>query len=66
MSIQLQGEAEARFPYLTTAGNDHKCWAKRIMYRQERGDKTLTTLQINFARAALNIDQNDKEREGND
>lgn len=63
MSLQLQGEAEAKFPYLTAAGNDHKCWAKRIIYRQERGDKTLTTLQVNFARAALNIDQKNQEGE---
>jgi hypothetical protein len=32
---------------------DHKLWAKRIMERHKRGDKTLSTIQINFAKEAL-------------
>lgn len=54
MSIQLAGEAAARHPYNTTAGIDHKAWAKRILYRLDRGDKSLLAIQIQFAREALN------------
>lgn len=32
---------------------DHKLWAKRIMDRHRRGDKTLTLIQIDFAKEAL-------------
>lgn len=32
---------------------NHKLWAKRIMEREKRGDKTLTMIQKNFAREAL-------------
>lgn len=56
MSIQLRSEAEARYPYLTTAGFDHKCWARRIVYRDERGDKELSALQVKMAREAMNIE----------
>lgn len=52
MSSQLQFEAAARFPYATTAGHDHMAWAKRILFREERGDTTLTSIQIRFARQA--------------
>lgn len=53
MSTQLQFEAAARHPYATTAGHDHLAWAKRIQYREERGDKDLLAIQIRFARQAL-------------
>ena len=33
---------------------DHKRWAKVIMKRHEEGDKSLTPLQVRFAREALN------------
>lgn len=32
---------------------DHKLWAKRILKRRDEGDKTLSPLQINFAKEAL-------------
>lgn len=32
---------------------DHKLWAKRIMERHKAGDKTLTHIQISFAKEAL-------------
>jgi hypothetical protein len=32
---------------------DHKLWARRIIKRQEAGDKTLTMIQIRFAQEAL-------------
>lgn len=53
MSTQIRLEAEARYPVLTTAGRDEKAWAKRILYRAERGDKTLTTIQVQFAKQAI-------------
>lgn len=53
MSTQLQFEAAARHPYLTTAGHDHLAWAKRILFREERNDKELTSIQIRFAHMAI-------------
>lgn len=53
MSAQLQSEAAAQFPYRTTTGFDYKAWAKRIVYRDDRGDKELTSLQVKWAREAL-------------
>jgi hypothetical protein len=32
---------------------DHKLWAKKIMQRHKDGDKTLTQIQISFAKEAL-------------
>lgn len=54
MSVQIQLEAAARFPVLTTAGRDDKAWAKRILFREERGDTSLLSIQVRFARDALN------------
>lgn len=34
---------------------DPKAWAKRIMYRFEKGDKTVNLVQIQFASEALGI-----------
>lgn len=34
---------------------DPKEWAKRIMYRFEKGDKTVNLVQIQFASEALGI-----------
>jgi hypothetical protein len=34
---------------------DHKLWAKRILAREKKGDKTLSALQVRFAREALNV-----------
>lgn len=38
-------------------GIDHKRWAKRIMERHKNGDKTLSMIQIQFAKEALNQQQ---------
>lgn len=55
MSYQLKSEADARFPYLlANEQRDHKAWAKRIMYREERGDKELSAIQVQFAKQAMN------------
>jgi hypothetical protein len=55
MSLQLEIEAAARFPSATSTGRDFKAWAKRFIWRLEQGDKTLTTLQIRFAKEAMSI-----------
>ena len=34
---------------------DHRLWAKRIMERHKKGDKTLSNIQINFAKEALEV-----------
>jgi hypothetical protein len=36
---------------------DHKRWAKRIMERHQRGDKTLLPVQVSMAKAALNASE---------
>lgn len=56
MSQAIRYEAEAKFPINTTQGRDHKAWAKRIVHRFARGDKTLNSCQITFAHQALEID----------
>jgi hypothetical protein len=35
----------------------HKRWAKRIMERHQRGDKTLLPVQVSMAKAALNASE---------
>ncbi len=55
MSFQLRSEAEAKFPLTTELGRDNKAWAKRLVHRHQRGDKTLLHCQITFAYAALEI-----------
>lgn len=56
MSRVLEGEASAKFPYQTSRGLDHLAWAKRFVYRLERGDKTLLMVQIKFAKMALGVE----------
>lgn len=53
-----RSEAAARFPYLIGGGDqrDHLCWAKRINYREEKGDTLLTHYQVKEARMALGQD----------
>lgn len=53
MSLVLEAEAASRYPLNTTAGRDHKAWAKRILYREERGDKDLLIIQVKFAKEAM-------------
>lgn len=55
MSAVLRAEAEARYPTNTTNGRDHKAWAKRFVYRAERGDRDLLNVQIQFAYQALGM-----------
>lgn len=54
MSLQLEIEAAAQFPSVSITGRDFKAWAKRILWREERGDKDLTSIQLKFAREAMN------------
>jgi len=44
-----------KFPLLTKAGRDHKAWAKRIKYREQLKDDTLTAIQVRFANEALEV-----------
>lgn len=55
MSHAIRYEAEAKYPCVTTQGRDFKAWAKRIVHRFQRGDKTLMQCQIQFAHEALEI-----------
>lgn len=55
MSRNLHAEAFGVHPTLTHAGRDEKAWAKRIVWRQENGDRDLMPIQIQFARQALDI-----------
>lgn len=54
--MNLYHEAAARFPVVTATGRDLMAWAKRIVWREENGDKTLTMIQVQFARQALGLD----------
>lgn len=54
MSAALEAQARAMFPY---QGADHLAWCKRIMWRLEQGDKTLSMIQIQFAKMALNVQE---------
>ncbi|UOD28763.1 hypothetical protein INH39_25480 [Massilia violaceinigra] len=56
MSRAYELEAAAKFPMNTTNGRDYKAWAKRILHRDERGDKTLLSIQVKFARTAMGLD----------
>jgi len=55
MSIVLEAEASAKYPFKIKDGNDHRSWAKRILYRLERNDKDLLPIQIKFAQMAMGI-----------
>jgi hypothetical protein len=57
MSAVIRSEAEAKYPFKTTTGVDEKAWAKRFVYRAERGDKSLLPIQIKFAYMALDPEQ---------
>jgi hypothetical protein len=57
MNALIRSEAEARFPFkLSGGGVDYKAWAKRFVFRFERGDKTLLPVQVQFAYLALDLD----------
>ena len=36
-------------------GVDNQEWARKILAREARGDKTLTSIQVRFAREALDV-----------
>lgn len=56
MSAVLIAEAQAKFPNLLAGGTvDHKAWARRFVYRAERGDRDLLHVQIQFAYMALDM-----------
>lgn len=40
---------------------DGKSWARKILKAHKEGDKTLSLIQIRFAREALNIGENDED-----
>lgn len=53
-------EAAKRLGELNASGalkpkDDEKRWAKRILERERQGDKTLSSLQVRFAREAMNV-----------
>lgn len=62
MSRVTELEALARFHFNTSRGFDHLAWAKRIIYREERGDKSLSVLQVKFAQMALDPQQQNKSK----
>lgn len=45
--------AETQIIKTEKSSYDHKLWAKKIMERHKAGDKTLTHIQISFAKEAL-------------
>lgn len=53
----LQEEARGVHPYAIVGGHDHLAWAKRIVWREERRDPTLSSLQVRFAKEALGIEK---------
>lgn len=56
----IRDEANEKYPTVTAAGTDHKAWAKRIVYRDEKDDKTLSHIQVKFAREALGLGEKKK------
>lgn len=48
-------DAATAHPFSNSNGYDHKAWAKRIMHREERRDPDLTSIQVKFARMALDL-----------
>lgn len=58
-----RSEAAAQFPFLIAAAgggstNDHLAWAKRIQYREQKGDTLLTHYQVKEAKMALGVKDN--------
>jgi hypothetical protein len=51
----LREEAAEKYPYNTPAGYDYKAWAKRILWREAKGDKDLLAIQVKFAQEAMDI-----------
>lgn len=56
MSAKLEAEAKEQYPNVRHDGAiDHKAWARRFIYRAERGDRDLLPIQIQFAYAAFEL-----------
>ena len=55
MSIALETEAKLVHPLVVNGQTDCKAWARRFIYRYEKGDKELTHIQIRFAHDALEM-----------
>jgi hypothetical protein len=53
--MSLHQQAIDAIPYRLETHVDHKAWAKRIVWREKKGDKTLLSIQIRFAHEALDI-----------
>lgn len=54
MSNNAREAASSKYPRFFANGVvDHKAWAKRILEREKLGDKTLTQVQVAFAKEAL-------------
>lgn len=59
--MNLYHEAIVRFPTVTAAGRDYLAWAKRFVWRDEQGDKSMMPIQTQFARQALGLDVSGKK-----
>lgn len=55
MSRNFEAAAREAFPAVTVNGRDDKAWAKRIMFREERKDSDLMSIQVTFAKQALGL-----------
>lgn len=65
MSAVLRAEAAAKFPTNGADGkHDPLAWAKRFVYRAERGDRDLLPIQIAQAYQALGLEPNKKDTTG--
>jgi hypothetical protein len=51
--MSIRERAEAEFPMRTVTGVDNLAWAKRILFREQHGDKDLMPIQVQFAKQAL-------------
>lgn len=51
----LFDESFALYPSVTTVGRDQRAWAKRILFRLEKGATDLLPVQIDFAQRAMGV-----------
>lgn len=55
MNSPVRFDAATARPAPAPAGVDHKEWARKILARAARKDKSLLPIQIAFARQALDV-----------
>lgn len=55
MSSPVRFDPATARPAGSSAGVDNKDWARKILAREARGDKTLLPIQVRFAREALDV-----------